>query len=68
MMPGGLIESDLSKVFDYLVTACAGYDYSINELNATYYEKAFQEAQKLLADPMFDEYRIDESDEDENME
>ncbi len=66
MMPGGLIESDLSEAFSYLATACAGYDYSINELNATYYRKAFEDAKALLADPMFDEYRIEDDGEDDD--
>lgn len=66
MMPGGLEETDLEAAYNYLNIACCGYDDQINEWGATYYKNTFEEAKKLLNDPMFDEYRKkDEEDEKE---
>lgn len=60
MMPGGLKKTNLEMAYHYLLTAYYGYDYLINECGATYYEKTFQEAKKLLADHRFDKYRESE--------
>ena len=66
MIPGGLEETDLETAYQYLNIACCGYDDAINEWGATYYEKTFEEAKKLLNDPMFDKYRtVDEAEEEE---
>ena len=48
-------------IYHLLLWARNGYNYEIENNNATYYQKNYEEVLHLLSDPIFDEYRaIDE--------
>lgn len=63
-MPDGLLDTNIEKSYNYLKIARAGYEYSIEEYKATYYEKMLEATNRLLDNEIFDELK--KSDE-ENM-
>lgn len=52
-----LEEHDCTEIFDLLNTAKYGYEFEIEENEATYYQKYYEEVIKLIEDPMFDDIR-----------
>ena len=54
---GSGLENNLKLAYEYLLTAIEGYKHLIKFQNANYYNKILMEAEKLLQNSMFDEFK-----------
>lgn len=57
MLPNGSKDTNLKIAYEYIQTAINGYKHLIEFQNANYYSKVLSEAEELLQDTIFDEFR-----------
>ncbi len=57
MLPKGSKDTNLKLAYKYMQIAIEGYKHLIELQNANYYSKVLSEAEKILQDTIFDEFR-----------